>query len=44
MYPEIYTISDADFEKLFPYEVNNSGNTEKTIETLIFSKKIPITI
>ncbi|MBF4470195.1 alpha-2-macroglobulin family protein [Flavobacterium sp. HJJ] len=39
-YPEINTISDADFEKLFPYEINNSATAEKPIEKLVFSKKI----
>ncbi|REG98171.1 alpha-2-macroglobulin family protein [Flavobacterium aquicola] len=40
LYPEINTISNADFEKLFPYEINDSGSAEKPAETLVFSKKI----
>jgi TonB-dependent SusC/RagA subfamily outer membrane receptor len=38
--PEISTIADADFEKLFPYEINHSETSEKPAETLVFSKKI----
>ncbi|WP_264566640.1 carboxypeptidase-like regulatory domain-containing protein [Flavobacterium sp. N3904] len=38
--PEISTISDADFEKLFPYEINFSKTSKKPAETLVFSKKI----
>nr|WP_315255168.1 MG2 domain-containing protein [uncultured Flavobacterium sp.] len=38
--PEISTIADADFEKLFPYEINHSETSKKPIETLMFSKKI----
>lgn len=38
--PEIATISDADFEKLFPYEVNQSQTSKKPNEILLFSKKI----
>lgn len=37
--PEIETISEQDFEKLFPYEKNQNPK-EKTIETLVYSKKI----
>ncbi|CAN1545251.1 Alpha-2-macroglobulin [Flavobacteriaceae bacterium] len=37
--PEISTIPDADFEKLFPYEIN-SETSKKPTETLVFSKKI----
>ncbi|MGZ9675005.1 alpha-2-macroglobulin family protein [Flavobacterium sp. GNP001] len=38
--PEIATISDTDFEKLFPYEVNQSETSKKPTEILLFSKKI----
>lgn len=38
--PEIATISDPDFEKLFPYEVNQSETSKKPTEILLFSKKI----
>ena len=38
--PEINTISDNDFEKLFPYEINFSKTAEKPVETLVFSKKV----
>ena len=38
--PEINTISDTDFEKLFPYEVNVSKTAEKPVEILVFSKKV----
>lgn len=38
--PEISTIADADFEKLFPYEINHSETSKKPTETLMFSKKI----
>ncbi len=38
--PEINTISDSDFEKLFPYEINVSKTAEKPAETLVFSKKV----
>ena len=37
--PDFPTISDADFEKLFPYE-NNENDKEKITETLLFSKNI----
>uniref|UniRef100_UPI0031D2FC3A carboxypeptidase-like regulatory domain-containing protein n=1 Tax=Flavobacterium sp. TaxID=239 RepID=UPI0031D2FC3A len=37
--PDFATISDADFEKLFPYE-NNQNVNKKTAETLLFSKSI----
>ncbi|TPG40009.1 alpha-2-macroglobulin family protein [Flavobacterium pectinovorum] len=37
--PEIETISTADFERLFPYEIREI-KTEKPSETLLFSKKI----
>ncbi len=36
--PDYETISKADFERLFPYEIRSK--TEKTPETLLFSKKI----
>ncbi|WP_304198676.1 MG2 domain-containing protein, partial [Flavobacterium alvei] len=38
--PEINTISDTDFEKLFPYEINVSKTAEKPAEILVFSKKV----
>lgn len=38
--PEINTISDTDFEKLFPYEINFSKTAEKPTEILVFSKKV----
>jgi TonB-dependent SusC/RagA subfamily outer membrane receptor len=38
--PEINIIPDADFEKLFPYEINHSETSKKPIETFMFSKKI----
>ncbi|WP_348799391.1 alpha-2-macroglobulin family protein [Flavobacterium adhaerens] len=38
--PEIKTISETDFEKLFPYENNYYQTIEKSTETLVFSKKI----
>lgn len=37
--PDFSTITDSDFEKLFPYE-NNENLKEKATETLLFSKKI----
>lgn len=37
--PEITTISDAEFEKLFPYEANEKPITKPT-EIVVFSKKI----
>ena len=37
--PEIETISDQEFEKLFPYENNQNPLTKKT-ETLVYSKNI----
>ncbi|MDA6068727.1 MG2 domain-containing protein [Flavobacterium sp. AC] len=37
--PEIETISTADFERLFPYEIREI-KTEKPSKTLLFSKKI----
>ncbi|MFB9077435.1 alpha-2-macroglobulin family protein [Flavobacterium procerum] len=37
--PEIKSISDEDFEKLFPYEINKNNN-DKIEEVLVFSKKI----
>jgi TonB-dependent SusC/RagA subfamily outer membrane receptor len=37
--PEIETISASDFERLFPYEIREI-KTDKTSETLLFSKKI----
>ncbi|HSD05728.1 alpha-2-macroglobulin family protein, partial [Flavobacterium sp.] len=38
--PEIKTISDADFEKLFPYEINNPDFSKEPNKTLVFSRKI----
>jgi hypothetical protein len=38
--PEINSISDTDFEKLFPFEVNNSDISKKPIEILVFSRKV----
>ncbi|WP_121328821.1 MULTISPECIES: alpha-2-macroglobulin family protein [unclassified Flavobacterium] len=37
--PEIESITNQDFEKLFPYEIN-PDQKEKTTETLVFSKKV----
>jgi TonB-dependent SusC/RagA subfamily outer membrane receptor len=38
--PEIETIANTEFEKLFPYEINNSKSLEKPIEKLVFSKGV----
>lgn len=38
--PEIETISDQDFERLFPYEQNEKPASDKKLGTLVFSKKI----
>lgn len=38
--PEIETITNTAFEKLFPYEINNSKTSEKPTEKLVFSKKV----
>lgn len=38
--PEIETISDQDFERLFPYEQNEKPASDKELGTLVFSKKI----
>ncbi|MEP6932143.1 MAG: alpha-2-macroglobulin family protein, partial [Flavobacterium sp.] len=38
--PEVETIPDQDFEKLFPYEINDKDKPENTGENLVFSKKI----
>ncbi|BFM42383.1 hypothetical protein CFS9_10240 [Flavobacterium sp. CFS9] len=38
--PESETISEQDFEKLFPYENNAKTLREKQNETLVFTKKI----
>lgn len=38
--PEITTISDADFEKLFPYEMNSNEASKKQKETIVFTKKV----
>jgi TonB-dependent SusC/RagA subfamily outer membrane receptor len=38
--PELHTISDSDFEKLFPYENNEKTLDENAKGDLVFSKKI----
>jgi len=38
--PEIETISTLDFERLFPYEIREQNNAEKSTEVLVFTKKI----
>ncbi len=38
--PEIETISDKDFEKLFPYEINKKEKPEEIEGAFVFSKKI----
>ncbi|MEN2400241.1 MG2 domain-containing protein [Flavobacterium sp. MC2016-06] len=38
--PEIESISNEDFEKLFPYENNLKSTADKTNETLVYSTKI----
>ncbi|MDN3671845.1 alpha-2-macroglobulin family protein [Flavobacterium branchiarum] len=38
--PEIKSISDQDFERLFPYENNKKDTLDKVVETLVYSKKI----
>ena len=38
--PEIETISEQEFERLFPYENNEKPNTDKDLGTLVYSKKI----
>ncbi len=38
--PEIETISDQDFEKLFPYETTGKELLNKPKETLVYSKKV----
>ncbi|WP_281637335.1 MG2 domain-containing protein [Flavobacterium marginilacus] len=38
--PEIETISNDDFERLFPFEENEKPLTEKDFGSLVFSKKI----
>lgn len=37
--PDIETISDSEFEKIFPYE-SNSKSKDKAPETLLFSKEV----
>lgn len=37
--PELKTISDKDFEKLFPFEKNENENLENKIGTLVYSEK-----
>ncbi|WP_264525361.1 MG2 domain-containing protein [Flavobacterium sp. N502536] len=38
--PEIETISNEEFEKLFPYEQNKSDITNEKTEVLVYSKKV----
>ncbi|MTH17437.1 MG2 domain-containing protein [Flavobacterium sp. LC2016-01] len=38
--PEIETISDQDFEKLFPYEITGKEFIDEPKETLVYSKKV----
>ncbi|WPO79590.1 MG2 domain-containing protein [Flavobacterium sp. KACC 22761] len=38
--PEIETISDQDFEKLFPYEITGKEFLNEPKETLVYSKKV----
>ncbi|WP_291150397.1 alpha-2-macroglobulin family protein [Flavobacterium sp. UBA7680] len=38
--PDIKGISDEDFEKLFPYEINKDEDENKIAEVLVFSKKV----
>ncbi|SHM21633.1 alpha-2-macroglobulin family protein [Flavobacterium chilense] len=38
--PDIKGISDEDFEKLFPYEINKNEDENKIAEVLVFSKKV----
>ncbi len=38
--PEIESISDEEFERLFPYENNEKPSTDAALGTLVFSKKI----
>ncbi|MCP2029276.1 TonB-dependent SusC/RagA subfamily outer membrane receptor [Flavobacterium sp. HSC-32F16] len=38
--PEIETISAKEFERLFPYEINDNPFAEKSPEVLLFSKKV----
>lgn len=38
--PEIQTITPADFEKLFPYEISESETKDVPNEILLYSKKI----
>ncbi|WP_431243105.1 carboxypeptidase-like regulatory domain-containing protein [Flavobacterium sp. P21] len=38
--PEIETISDEDFEKLFPFEITGKEFLEEPKETLVYSKKV----
>ncbi|TDP00981.1 MG2 domain-containing protein [Flavobacterium sp. 245] len=38
--PEIETISDEDFEKLFPYEITGKEFLNEPQETLVYSKKV----
>lgn len=42
--PEIETISDNDFNRLFPYEQNEKPLTDEALGTLVFSKKIDTSI
>ncbi|WP_158729260.1 MG2 domain-containing protein [Flavobacterium sp. I-STPA6A] len=38
--PEIVSIPDEEFERLFPYELNEKQNAVKPAETLVFSTKV----
>lgn len=38
--PEHKTISDSEFEKLFPFEINTNETTTKTTEKLVYSKNV----
>lgn len=38
--PEIESISNEEFEKLFPYEINEKPLTGKEIGTLVYSQKV----
>jgi TonB-dependent SusC/RagA subfamily outer membrane receptor len=38
--PEIESITDEEFERLFPYEYNSETIADSLIETIVFSKKV----
>jgi TonB-dependent SusC/RagA subfamily outer membrane receptor len=38
--PEIETISDADFNRLYPYENNENSISEKELGTLLYTKSV----